>query len=107
MDGDFFFVIGIVLVIGALAVRRSASGTRTPSADRAVLVWVTLVFAAIVGTTMAFAVVKSVDEQDKRNDEPAKQEQEAQQEAGVPEGGGQTLAVSSPADGSRSSSPMA
>ena len=101
MDGDFFFVIGIVLVIGALAV--SFFGVRNEDTfppNRAVLVGVTLVFAAIVGTTMAFAVVKSVDEQDKRNDELAKQEQEAQQEAGVPEGGGQTLAVSSPADGS-------
>jgi plastocyanin len=79
MDGNFFFVIGIVLVIAAVAlaflgIRES---DRFPG-SHAVLVGVTAVFAAAVVTTMAFAVVKSKDEQDKRNEELAKEEQQAQ-----------------------------
>ena len=38
------------------------------------LLGVIALFVAIVGTTMAFAIVKSVDEQNKRNDELAKEE---------------------------------
>ena len=121
MDGDFFFVTGIVLVLAAVAIsfvgiRRSE---RFPP-NRGMLVGVTALFAVIVGTTMAFAVVKSVDEQDKRNEELAKETEQAQPEnegeapspGGQPQasGGGnqqapqgavptETLDVSSPADG--------
>jgi plastocyanin len=75
MDGNFFFVIGGVLVLAAVlisfvGIRRSDSFP--PS--RGVLLGVIALFVAIVGTTMAFAIVKSVDEQDKRNDELAKEE---------------------------------
>jgi plastocyanin len=74
MDGDFFFVIGIVLVIAAVAlaflgIRES---DRFPG-NRAILVGGTAVFAAIVVTTMSFAVVKSKDEQKTRNEELAKE----------------------------------
>jgi plastocyanin len=104
MDGDFFFVIGIVLVITAVAlaflgIRES---DRFPP-NRALLVGVAALFAAIVATTMAFAVVKSVDEQDKRNEELAKEE--AQPAEGATQTGTQaavpseTLDVTSPADG--------
>ncbi|HKH41321.1 MAG TPA: plastocyanin/azurin family copper-binding protein [Solirubrobacterales bacterium] len=75
MGGDFFFVIGIVLVIAAVAlaflgIRES---DRFP-ANRAALVGVTGLFTAIVAGTMAFAVVKSEDEQEHREAELAKEE---------------------------------
>jgi len=122
MDGNFFFVVGIILVIAAvgiafLGIRES---DRFPQ-SRGILVGGVALFAAIVATTMAFAVVKSKDEQDKRNEELAKEEQQAQPEnsgaqpatpGGQPQassggnqqpaqatGGAETLAVSSPADG--------
>ncbi|HEY6771695.1 MAG TPA: cupredoxin domain-containing protein [Solirubrobacterales bacterium] len=124
MDGDFFFVFGIVLVIAAvgLAFLGIRESDRFPG-SRAVLVGVTAVFAAAVVTTMAFAVVKSQDEQKKRNEELAKEGEQAQPEntgepvspGGQPQassGGNQqpaqttggataseTLDVSSPADG--------
>jgi plastocyanin len=81
MDGDFFFVIGIVLVIAAvgLAFLGIRESDRFPG-SRAVLVGVTAVFAAAVVTTMSFAVVKSQDEQKKRNEELAKEEEQAQPE---------------------------
>src|SRR5262245_46384121 len=101
MDGNFFFVIGGVLVLSALVV--SFFGIRheeTFPGSRGVLVGVVLVFALVVGTTMAFAIVKSVDEQDKRNDELAKEEEAQAEAGGGAEAGAETLAVSSPADGS-------
>jgi plastocyanin len=117
MDGDFFFVMGGILVLAAvvLAFFGIRNDERFP-ASRAVMVGGVAVFAAIVATTMAFAVVKSVDEQDKRNKELAKEEEQpaAPQEnpGGQPQasaGGNQqapatgetgTLNVASPADGS-------
>jgi plastocyanin len=122
MDGDFFFVIGIVLVVAAvgLAFGGIRGADRFPP-NRAVLVGITALFAAGVATTMAFAIVKSNDEQDKRNAELAQEETAAQAEtspAGQPQasGGGnqqapqpvaaaEQLAVSSPADGGLSYSP--
>jgi plastocyanin len=120
MDGDFFFVLGIILVLAAvglafLGIR--GSGSFPPG--RGVLVGVTALFAALVGATMAFAIVKANDEQDTRNAELAKEEQQAggggesttpASPGGQPQassGGnqqpaqptGETLAVSSPADG--------
>jgi|SRR5262245_7262628 len=120
MDGNFFFVVGIVLVLAAVVlaffgIRRS---DRFPP-SRLALVGGTALFAAIVVTTMAFAVVKSQDEQKSRNEELAKEEQQAQPESsggnqqpaqttattgGAAKvqgatGGGETLDVSSPADG--------
>jgi plastocyanin len=127
MDGDFFFVLGIVLVIAAVAISFvGIRGSDSFPPNRAVLVGVTALFALIVGTTMAFAIVKSKDEQDKRNEELAKEEAQPENEdqnappastpGGAPEasqGGNQqapqtgtgasipaeTLDVSSPADG--------
>ena len=123
MDGNFFFVIGIVLVIAAVAIAFvGIRGAENFPPNRGLLVGVTALFAAVVATTMAFAVVKSKDEQDKRNEELAKEEAEAQPEnsgeatpptpGGEPQasGGGneqapeaatpsETIDVSSPADG--------
>jgi plastocyanin len=124
MDGNFFFVLGIILVLGAVGLAfLGIRGADSFPPGRGVLVGVTVLFAALVGTTMAFAIVKSKDEQDKRNEELAKEEEQAQPEntgeptspGGQPQassggnrqppqatGGAQateTLDVSSPADG--------
>ena len=78
MDGNFFFVIGGVLVLAAVVISFiGIRGSEKFPPNRGVLLGVIALFIAIVGTTMAFAIVKSVDEQDKRNDELAKQEQQA------------------------------
>jgi plastocyanin len=125
MDGNFFFVMGIVLVIAAVAIAFvGIRGSEKFPPSRGVLVGGTALFAAIVATTMAFAVVKSKDEQDKRNEELAKEGGQAQPEnsgeatpptpGGQPQasGGGnqqqpqggaapsETINVSSPSDGS-------
>jgi plastocyanin len=82
MDGNFFFVMGVVLVGAAVTLAFvGIRGSDSFPANRAMLVGVTALFAAIVGVTVAFAVVKSVDEQDERNEELAKEEQEAEGEA--------------------------
>jgi plastocyanin len=99
MDGNFFFVVGIVLVLAAVGLSfLGIRGADSFPPGRGVLVGVTALFAAVVATTMAFAVVKSVDEQDKRNDELAKEEAQAKEEQGGG-GGGETIAVASPSDG--------
>ncbi len=98
MDGNFFFVIGGVLVFAALAI--SFIGIRRGESfppSRGVLLGVIALFALVVGTTMAFAIVKSVDEQNKRNDKLA---QEQGTTTTTPAGKTTDLSVSSPADGS-------
>jgi plastocyanin len=78
MDGNFFFVIGGVLVLAAVVISFiGIRGSEKFPPNRGVLLGVIALFIAIVGTTMAFAIVKSVDEQDKRNDELAKEQQQA------------------------------
>jgi plastocyanin len=75
MDGNFFFVVGGVLVLAAVAISFvGIRGSDKFPPNRGVLLGVIALFVAIVGTTMAFAIVKSVDEQNKRNDELAKEE---------------------------------
>lgn len=104
MDGNFFFVVGGILVAAALVIsfvgiRRSE---RFPP-SRAVMAGVIALFAAIVATTMAFAIVKSKDEQKSRREKQASEEQQAQAESGQPATSGAAginLAVASPADGS-------
>jgi plastocyanin len=86
MDGNFFFVLGIVLVLAAVALAFvGIRGADSFPPGRGALVGVIVLFVALVGTTMAFAIVKSKDEQDKRNEELAKQEEQAQ-----PSNSGQT-----------------
>ena len=82
MDGNFFFVVGIVLVLAAvgLAFLGIRESDRFPT-SRAMLVGGIVIFAAVVATTMAFAVVKSKDEQDKRNEELAKEDQQQAENA--------------------------
>src|SRR3954454_3822452 len=78
MDGNFFFVIGAILVLAAVVISFiGIRGSEKFPPNRGVLLGVIALFIAIVGTTMAFAIVKSVDEQNKRNDELASQEQQA------------------------------
>lgn len=97
-SGNFFFVVGIVLVLAAvtLAFIGIRSHERFPQ-NRAIAVGGTALFAAIVVTTMAFAIVKANDEQRSRNEKLAK-------EAGTTTTGASgpvtALSVSSPADGS-------
>jgi plastocyanin len=98
MDGNFFFVIGGVLVLAALALSFvGIRGSDSFPPNRGVLLGVIALFIAIVATTMAFAIVKSVDEQDKRNEELAKEEGKTES---TPAGPVETIDVSSPADGS-------
>jgi len=75
MDGNFFFVVGGLLVLAAVVISFiGIRGSDSFPPNRGVLLGVIALFVAIVGTTMAFAIVKSVDEQDKRNAELAKEE---------------------------------
>lgn len=97
MDGNFFFVIGGVLVLAAVVVSFvGIRGSESFPANRGVLLGVVALFVVIVGTTMAFAIVKSVDEQDKRNKELAKEQGTTETTATGPV---EAIDVSSPADG--------
>jgi plastocyanin len=108
MSGDFFFVMGIVLVAAAVVLAFiGIRGSDSFPPNRAVMAGVIAVFVAVVGTTMAFAIVKSNDEQKERTEKLAKEEQEAAGTTSAPaaqqQGGGgaaEALDVSSPADGS-------
>jgi plastocyanin len=121
MDGNFFFVVGIVLVCAAVALAFfGIRGSDSFPPSRAVMVGVIGLFAAVVATTMAFAIVKSNDEQRERNEELASEEQQpsnsggaqpatpggqpqasegGNQQAPQPTGATENLDVSSPADG--------
>jgi plastocyanin len=97
MDGNFFFVIGIVLVLAAVGISFvGIRGSESFPPNRGVMAGVIALFIAIVGTTMAFAIVKSVDEQNKRNEKLAAEEGTT---TTTPAGPVTALAVSSPADG--------
>ncbi len=113
MDETLFYAFGIALVLSALAL--SALGFRSESfpPSRIVLAGVVAYFVALVGATTTFAVLNARDEQRQRNSEqaeaaatvPAGGEQTTTTTgttttAEAPQGGGETLKVSSPADGS-------
>jgi plastocyanin len=104
MDGNFLFVVGIVLVSAAVALAFfGIRGSDSFPPSRGVMVGVIGLFAAVVATTMAFAIVKSNDEQRERSEKQAEEEQQAQAEAGQPGTSGApgiNLAVDSPSDGS-------
>jgi plastocyanin len=98
MDGNFFFVIGGVLVAAAVLLAfLGIRGVDSFPPSRGVMVGVIVLFVAIVGTTMAFAIVKSNDEQKSRNEKLAAEEGTTSTTASGPTS---ELAVSSPADGS-------
>jgi plastocyanin len=121
MDGDVFYVFGILLVLAALVgsyVGIRGAGTFPPS--RAILAGVTGLFVTLVAVTLAFAVDLSEEEQAHREAELAHEEAEPENTGGAQpttpggqpqasEGGNQqapqeaipaeTLDVSSPADG--------
>jgi plastocyanin len=106
MDGNFFFVIGIVLVLAAVGLAFvGIRGSESFPPGRGVMAGVIALFAAIVATTMAFAVVKAKDEQKSRNEELAKEEGTTTTAPAVPGGKVTDLNVSSPADGGLSYSP--
>src|SRR5258708_7480508 len=97
MDGTFFFVIGGGVVLAGVGISFiGIRGSDSFPPNRGVLLGVIALFVAIVGTTMAFAIVKSVDEQNKRNDQLAKEEGTTSTTATGPV---TTLDVSSPSDG--------
>ena len=102
MSGDLFFVIGIVLVIAAVGL--AFAGIRSESFPRntGMAVAVVVVFAAVVGTTMAFAIVKANDEQKSRNEKLASEEGTSTSSASGPV---TALDVSSPASGALSYTP--
>jgi plastocyanin len=102
-SGNFFFVIGIVLVIAAVALAFIGirAGDRFPP-SRPVMLAIVAVFAVAVGTTMAFAIVKANDEQKGRNEKLAK---EAGTTTSAATGPVTALSVSSPADGGLSYTP--
>ncbi len=103
MDGNFFFVIGGILVLAAVVISFiGIRGGESFPPNRGVLLGVIALFVLIVGTTMAFAIVKSVDEQNKRNDKLAAEEGTTSTTASGPV---TSLDVSSPADGGLSYSP--
>jgi plastocyanin len=103
MDGNIFYVVGILLVIAAVVLSYlGVRGAASFPPNRAILVGVTGLFAALVAVTLAFAVDLSEEEQAHREEELAHEEQEAAQEAGAEGAGGagaQAIAVASPADG--------
>jgi plastocyanin len=97
VDGNFFFVIGGILVLAALVISFvGIRGSEKFPPSRGVLLGVIALFVVIVGTTMAFAIVKSVDEQNKRNDKLAEEEGTT---TTAPSGPVTALDVSSPSDG--------
>jgi plastocyanin len=118
MEQTVFYVVGIALVLLAVAV--SALGLRNEGfpGSRGVLLAGLGVFVLLVTATTTAAVISARDEQEHRENEEAAEaaeEAEAEQEAtegeeaetgGVPEqgeaagGGGSTLELSAPEDGS-------
>jgi plastocyanin len=97
MDGNFFFVIGGVLVLAALAIALvGIRGSESFPPNRGMMAGVIVVFVALVGTTMAFAIVKSNDEQKKRNEKLAAEEGTTTTTSSGPT---TELDVSSPSDG--------
>jgi plastocyanin len=95
MDGNFFFVLGIILVVGAVGLAfLGIRGVDSFPPSRGVLVGLTVLFAAFVCATMAFAIVKANDEQAKRNAQLAKEEPQPQNAAPPVSPGGQPQASS-------------
>ena len=106
MDGNFFFVIGGVLVLAAVVIAFvGIRGNERFPASRGMMLGVTALFAAIVATTMAFAIVKANDEQKSRNEKLAAEEGTTTTAPAAPGGKVTDLSVSSPADGGLSYSP--
>src|SRR3954447_9736708 len=107
MDGNFFFVIGGILVAAAVLIAFiGIRGSASFPPNGAVMAGVIVLFVAVVGTTMAFAIVKSNDEQKERNEKLAKEEQEAAGTTSTTASGPVTTPdVSSPSDGGLSFQP--
>lgn len=102
MSGDFFFVIGGILVLAAVGLAFAGIRSENFPPNRGVAVGVVAVFAAIVATTMAFAIVKANDEQKSRNEKLAAEQGTTTAGASGPV---TALNVSSPSSGALSYSP--
>jgi plastocyanin len=118
MDSSFFFVFGGALVAAALILATiGIRGSGSFPGSRPLLIGGTALFAAIVATTTALAVVNAREEAEHREEEQAQEEAAAEegaaaeeaaageQAAGDQAGQGQepaaeTLDVTSPEDGS-------
>ena len=106
MDGNFFFVVGIVLVIAAVGagLPRHPRERRFPPAG-ALMVGGIGLFAAVVATTMAFAIVKSEGRAGASATRSWRRRSQGRRppapRPGRPQAGGatETLDVTSPADG--------
>ena len=126
MDGSLFYFLGGALVLAALGL--AAVGIRSTDSfprSKGQMAGVLAVFAAIVAGTATFAVANARQEQDKRNEEQAKEAAKAEQgvaaseqapaggeaaaggggaaakpPAGEPPGAATTLDLTSPDDGS-------
>jgi plastocyanin len=83
MDGDFFYVVGILLVIAAVVLSYlGIRGAASFPPNRGLLVGVTGLFAAIVVVTLAFAVDLSEEEQAHREAELAHEEAQVAENTG-------------------------
>jgi plastocyanin len=114
MEQTFFYVVGIVLVLLAVAVSALGLRDRSFPGSRGALAGGLALFVLLVATTTTAAVISARDEQETRENEEAAEaaeEAEAQQEGeeaaeeqtgGVPQQGGgpSTLELSAPEDGS-------
>lgn len=106
MDGNFFFVVGGLLVLAAVVIAFvGIRGVERFPPNRGVMLGVIALFAAVVATTMAFAIVKSVDEQKDRNEKLAAEEGTTSTTPSAPGAKTTELSVSSPADGGLTYSP--
>ncbi|MSO41608.1 MAG: hypothetical protein EXQ70_06910 [Solirubrobacterales bacterium] len=113
MDGSIFYFAGGALIVAALIL--AAVGLRNTESfpSRGAMAGVIVAFAVLVAATGAFAWVNASDEKEKRNEELAAEQAEAQeadagggeQQGDKPAAEGETLDLTSPEDGSLSFDP--
>ena len=112
MEETLFYVFGIALVVSALLLSALGLQSRGFPASRIVLGGVIAYFVVLVGATSTFAVLNARAEQRVRDAEHAEAELTGEAQAPppaatdttttteAPQGGEETIEVSSPADGS-------
>ena len=112
MEETLFYAFGIALVLSALALSALGLQARGFPASRIVLGGVVAYFVVLVGATSTFAVLNAREEQRVRDEEHAEEAAEVPAggeettatpaetaTTGAPQGGEQTVNVSSPAGG--------
>jgi plastocyanin len=111
MDKTLFYVLGIALVVSAFGVAFVGLRFTSFPPTRLAVAALAAYFAALVAATTTFAVLNARDEQNHREAEEAAATQPGGGEetgaattttttTGAAKGGGETLKISSPADGS-------